>query len=421
MRIHLDQPNQGEPVIKKIREAVLFDDCADQTILDEALLNNDDQNIIFFDGEVERLAPLGDVAQDTEGASGSINDDYTLYNILTLDFQGKDVYYVTPDFNIHSNLKRLKNTITKRKIEIKTDIIPLIDPYIFQFILSLFDSGWRDSGGKDKYINISIDNFTLGVNNTETKKSEIKTYDPKYKVVSLNCTRKDHRVKTIKALRGIEGFIYSYYPYEDQWQTDEFINEYEEEKELLNELTELNELYDHGLFMNKSEKLLKDRTESEIVNSFDSKREAFQQCVPLEYIQSYIDLVTESMVYDCVMLTEKTFKPISLKKPFILLSARNSHLFLKKMGYQLYDELFDYSFDDKNFSIRFKSIIKQIIYLLSLPMDVLQDKIEPLREKIEYNYKHMKTQKEMWTNFHKLNDVGYLQKVKERQNEFSTL
>ena len=151
MRIYLDQPNQGEPVIKKIREVVLFDEShfgeslADQTILDEVLLNNDDQNIIFFDGEVERLAPLGDVAQDTEGASGSINDDYTLYNILTLDFGGRDVYYVTPDFNIHSNLKRLKNTITKRKIEIRTDIIPLIDPYIFQFILSLFDSGWRDS------------------------------------------------------------------------------------------------------------------------------------------------------------------------------------------------------------------------------------------------------------------------------------
>jgi len=418
MRIYLDQPNQGEPVIKKIREAVLFDDCADQTILDEALLNNDDQNIIFFDGEVERLAPLGDVAQDREGASGSINDDYTLYNILTLDFQGKDVYYVTPDFNIHSNLKRLKKTIIS---EIKTDIIPLIEPYIFQFILSLFDSGWRDSGGKDKYINISIDNFTLGVNNTETKSSKIKTYDPKYKVVSLNCTRKDHRVKTIKALRGIEGFIYSYYPYEDQWQTDEFINEYEEEKELLNELTELNELYDHGLFMNKSEKLLKDRTESEIVNSFDSKREAFQQCVPLEYIQSCIDLVTESMVYDCVMLTEKTFKPISLKKPFILLSAKNSHLFLKKMGYQLYDELFDYSFDDKNFAIRFKSIIKQIITILSLPMDVLQDKIEPLREKIEYNYEHMMTQKKIWADFYKLNDFEYLQMLKERQNEFSTL
>ena len=54
-------------------------------------------------------------------------------------------------------------------------------------------------------------------------------------------------------------------------------------------------------------------------------------------------------------------------------------------------------------------------------MDVLQDKIEPLREKIEYNYKHMMTQKEIWTDFYKLNDVGYLQKLKERQNEFSTL
>ena len=163
MRIYLDQPNQGEPVIKKIREVVLFDEShfgeslADQTILDEVLLNNDDQNIIFFDGEVERLAPLGDVAQDTEGASGSINDDYTLYNILTLDFGGRDVYYVTPDFNIHSNLKRLKKEVSK----IKTEFIPLINPYMYGFcndyVFDTFHSKSLDSTGPDatlKTINI---------------------------------------------------------------------------------------------------------------------------------------------------------------------------------------------------------------------------------------------------------------------------
>ena len=56
MRIYLDQPNQGEPVIKKIREVVLFDEShfgeslADQTILDEVLLDDLDEEL-----ELEKL------------------------------------------------------------------------------------------------------------------------------------------------------------------------------------------------------------------------------------------------------------------------------------------------------------------------------------------------------------------------------
>ena len=382
MRIHIDQPSDNQ-LIEKFRLALPLDNV-DHTLVDN-VLDDDDQNIIFIDGETNRLAPLREKSK--RDGETMMYDDYSLYNLLTLDFKDKNVYYVTPDFNIRSNLKRLKKIIT---CEIKNNVIPLVHPYNYGFFAQhLFSND----------IHVNINNFNLDVN------GEIKICEPKYNVVSLNCTKKVHRILTIKALRNEERFVYSYYPFEDEHQLENSFNNTEDFL-LLNELTELNEIYDHDSFMNKSEKPLENRTKREIAFTFETKHEAFQRCVPLEYIQSCIDLVTESYVDESIALTEKTFKPISLRKPFILLSARNSHLFLKELGFQLYEELFDYSFDNKSFDVRFNSIIKQIKSILSMPTYALHVKIESIKEKIQYNYEHMKSQEKKW---HKMNDADDFQ------------
>ncbi len=384
MKIYIDQ-YVGTPPIQKVI-GTLRDRKADQSIIDD-ILQTDDENIIFFDGETDRLSPLT-VESKVDGKQ-YMTDDYSLYNLLTLDFKDKNVYYVTPDFNIHSNIKRLKKIIT---CEIKTNVIPLVHPYNYGFHSEyLFSND----------INININNFNLDVN------GKIKTWEPKYNVVSLNCTKKVHRILTIKALRDEERFVYSYYPFEDEQQLESAFNNTEDFL-LWNELTELNEIYDHESFMNKSEKSLENRTKSEISDTFVQKHEAFQRSVPLEYIQSCIDLVTESYVDESIALTEKTFKPLALRKPFILLSARNSHLFLKKLGFQLYEELFDYSFDNKSFDVRFKSIIKQIKSILSMPTYALHVKIESIKEKIQYNYEHVKSQEKKWHSRDHANDFQYL-------------
>ena len=61
--------------------------------------------------------------------------------------------------------------------------------------------------------------------------------DFKYNVVSLNCTRKPHRIDLLRALQGEERFIYSYYPFEDEDQINSFFKD-DGEVELLNELTD---------------------------------------------------------------------------------------------------------------------------------------------------------------------------------------
>jgi|APSaa5957512535_1039671.scaffolds.fasta_scaffold00139_57 hypothetical protein len=399
MRIHVDQCIDTVPIQNVIETLKCV--SADQTIIDE-VLQTDDENVIFIDSEADRLAPLDEF------------DDYTLYNILTLDFKDKNVYYVTSDFNIWSNLNRLKKIISCN--EIKTDIIPLINPYMYGFfndyeIESSSASQTELPHSNAKIGCVNINNFSLTV---DDKKIE---YEPKYNVISLNSTKKHQRIKTIKALRGIENFMYSYYPFEDPQQMEDVFDN-DEDNELLNELTELNEIYDPLLFMKKSEVPLNFRSKKDISKTFASKHDAFQRCVPLEYIQSCIDLVTESYVDESIALTEKTFKPISLNKPFILLSARNSHQFLKKAGFYLYEELFDYSFDDKSFDQRFDSIMKQIKPILAMSTHHLTAKIETFREKIQYNCFHVANQKQIWYIASELDDFNYLKFMINEQKAF---
>jgi len=57
-------------------------------------------------------------------------------------------------------------------------------------------------------------------------------------------------------------------------------------------------------------------------------------------------LVSETSA-EVTFITEKTLRPIFLEQPFICLGASNQNLGLLKYGFELYDEIFDYSFDSK--------------------------------------------------------------------------
>lgn len=68
---------------------------------------------------------------------------------------------------------------------------------------------------------------------------------------------------------------------------------------------------------------------------------------PKSYFSGFIDLVTESScIPNNFFLTEKTMKSIGALKPFICLANPHYHKFLsEEYGLELYDELFDYTFD----------------------------------------------------------------------------
>lgn len=83
-----------------------------------------------------------------------------------------------------------------------------------------------------------------------------------------------------------------------------------------------------------------------------------------EYLESFLHIVTESCL-ETTVITEKTTKPLLLGLPFLVLGSQFFHSDLQQLGFKLYDEIFDYSFD-KHESIeqRILGVIKNIQFAL---------------------------------------------------------
>ena len=72
------------------------------------------------------------------------------------------------------------------------------------------------------------------------------------------------------------------------------------------------------------------------------------------------------------------------------MASKGYHTFLKNQGFYLYDELFDYSFDNSSFKVRFNSIMDQIKNILNQPTEKLKNEINNIKSKLNHNHKLIK-------------------------------
>lgn len=114
-----------------------------------------------------------------------------------------------------------------------------------------------------------------------------------------------------------------------------------------------------------------------------------QGWMPAEYYRSFFQLVPESTL-KAKFLTEKTMVPLIVGKPFLIAGAVDIHRRLEDLGFKLYDELFDYSFDSiKDTEERYDAICEQVKNITNMPLaeckkfhDTLQSKIIFNRERV---------------------------------------
>jgi hypothetical protein len=66
--------------------------------------------------------------------------------------------------------------------------------------------------------------------------------------------------------------------------------------------------------------------------------------LPSEFSHALINLVSESNT-KTMFVTEKTYNAIFAEKPFIIQGPVGVHRYLSSLGFELYDEIFDYEFD----------------------------------------------------------------------------
>lgn len=107
---------------------------------------------------------------------------------------------------------------------------------------------------------------------------------------------------------------------------------------------------------------------------------------------SYINLVTETYFFnDIIHITEKTYKPIAFKQPFILIAAPCSLRHVKNMGFKTFDRWWDESYDNiANHVTRFMKILDILKSISQWSEEKLIQFTFEAKDILEYNFNHLK-------------------------------
>jgi hypothetical protein len=131
---------------------------------------------------------------------------------------------------------------------------------------------------------------------------------------------------------------------------------------------------------------------------------------------SFWHIVTETVFYyDKLHLTEKIFKPIVSKQPFMLLGAPGNLAYLKSYGFKTFEGIIDESYDlIQDNDQRIEAVVAQLAWYCSLSTEEKQRVIEAIAPIVEYNFhhfygefKHMITQELLDNTKTLFKEIGY--------------
>lgn len=115
------------------------------------------------------------------------------------------------------------------------------------------------------------------------------------------------------------------------------------------------------------------------------------------YENTYFSVVTETTFctspgYNGVpFLSEKVFKCIAMKHPFLLVTTPNTLQYLKKLGYKTFESIIDERYDnEENDAKRMLLIVNEIDRLCNLSEDELIDWLEQAKAICDYNFDILK-------------------------------
>jgi hypothetical protein len=108
-----------------------------------------------------------------------------------------------------------------------------------------------------------------------------------------------------------------------------------------------------------------------------------------ESAESLLYLVTETVATGLRHhLTEKTFKPIALGMPFVIVGTRGSLEYLRSYGFRTFEGIWDESYDLEQDDVRIARIASLLRSLDELPPEGKQDLFDQAQEVIEHNWNH---------------------------------
>ena len=108
-----------------------------------------------------------------------------------------------------------------------------------------------------------------------------------------------------------------------------------------------------------------------------------------ESAESLLYLVTETVATgQRLHLTEKSFKPIALGMPFVIVGTQGSLEYLRSYGFRTFGDIWDESYDSAEDDVRIERIASLLRSLDKLSTEAKQDLFDAAQEVIEHNWNH---------------------------------
>lgn len=105
------------------------------------------------------------------------------------------------------------------------------------------------------------------------------------------------------------------------------------------------------------------------------------------YSDIFVDVVHETFVQgDVCFSTEKTWRPIIARRPFISMAGLNHLANLKKLGFRTFNDFWDEGYDEYGMQHRVREIIKLLDTISKWTPAQLINKLNNMQEILDHNY-----------------------------------
>lgn len=119
------------------------------------------------------------------------------------------------------------------------------------------------------------------------------------------------------------------------------------------------------------------------------------------HLSTFVNIVTETLTTpNVVFITEKTYKPIYVCQPFIIVGNAHTLKKMKELGYKTFSNWWDESYDNElELEIRMNKIIKVLEEISNWDLDKCNNIRKEMREILIHNYNNMLNNDELYKLF----------------------
>jgi len=105
------------------------------------------------------------------------------------------------------------------------------------------------------------------------------------------------------------------------------------------------------------------------------------------YPEFLVDIVAETWIQGkCFFSTEKTVRPMLMKKPMVLMGSQDSLEYLRQMGFKTFHDFWDEEYDGVAEENRYQKILDLVNRIAKYPKAELEDMYRQMQPILDHNY-----------------------------------